>query len=84
MKEIENRDGANSNEDERGQSNCRTLGVGILAKMYPRKQIRSILERSGLQSQRVRDLPIDALVYYIIALGLYMAVSTGEVLRSLV
>lgn len=60
------------------------LGVGVLAKMYPRKQIRGILERNGLQSQRVRDLPSDALVYYIIALGLYMAVSTREVLRSLV
>ena len=38
----------------------------------------------GLQSQRVRDLPAEALVYYVIALGLFMAVSTGEVLRSLV
>jgi hypothetical protein len=38
----------------------------------------------GLQSRRVRDLPAEALVYYIIALGLFMAVSTGEVLRCLV
>lgn len=38
----------------------------------------------GRQSQRVRDLPADALVYYVIALGLFMAVSTGEVLRCLV
>jgi hypothetical protein len=37
-----------------------------------------------LQSKRVRDLPADALVYYVIALGLFMAVSTGEVLSSLV
>jgi len=42
------------------------------------------LERTGLQSRRVRDLPAEALVYYVIALGLFMAVSTGEVLRCLV
>ena len=43
-----------------------------------------VLQKLGLQSQRVRDLPAEALVYYVIALGLFMAVSTGEVLRSLV
>lgn len=60
------------------------LSVGLLARSYPRERIRSILERMGLQSKRVRDLPAEALVYYVIALGLFMAVSTGEVLRCLV
>mgnify|MGYP003532208700 FL=1 len=60
------------------------LSVGILARSYPRERIRAILERTGLQSRRVRDLPAEALVYYVIALGLFMAVSTGEVLRCLV
>jgi hypothetical protein len=60
------------------------LSVGILARSYPRERIRKILERQGLQSKRVRDLPSEALVYYVIALGLFMAVSTGEVLRCLV
>jgi Insertion element 4 transposase N-terminal len=60
------------------------LSVGILARSYPRKRIRKILEELGLQSKRVRDLPAEVLVYYVIALGLFMAVSTGEVLRSLV
>jgi hypothetical protein len=60
------------------------LSVGVLARSYPRERIRGILERMGLQSKRVRDLPAEALVYYVIALGLFMAVSTGEVLRSLV
>jgi len=59
------------------------LSVGLLARSYPRERIRSILERMGLQSKRVRDLPAEALVYYVIALGLFMAVSTGEVLRCL-
>ncbi len=60
------------------------MSVGVLARTYPRERIRGILERMGLQSKRVRDLPADAMVYYVIALGLFMAVSTGEVLRSLV
>ena len=60
------------------------LSVGVLARSYPRERIRDILERMGLQSKRVRDLPAEALVYYVIALGLFMAVSTGEVLRCLV
>lgn len=60
------------------------MSIGVLARTYPRERIRDILERMGLQSKRVRDLPADALVYYVIALGLFMAVSTGEVLRSLV
>jgi hypothetical protein len=60
------------------------LSIGLLARTYPRERIREILLRMGLQSKRVRDLPAEALVYYVIALGLFMSVSTGEVLRSLV
>jgi len=59
------------------------MSIGVLARTYPRERVREILERMGLQSRRVRDLPAEALVYYVIALGLFMAVSTGEVLRSL-
>jgi hypothetical protein len=60
------------------------LSIGVLARIYPRERIRDILARMGLQSKRVRDLPADALVYPVIALGLFMAVSTREVLRSLI
>jgi len=60
------------------------MSIGVLARTYPRERIRDILVRMGLQSRRVRDLPAEFLVYYVIALGLFMAVSTGEVLRSLV
>ena len=59
------------------------LSIGLLARCYPRKDIRSVLEAHGRQSRRVRDLPADLVVHYVIALGLFMAVSTGEVLRSL-
>lgn len=60
------------------------MSIGVLARSYPRDRIRSILDRGGFQSQRVRDLPAEVVVYYVIALGLFMAVSTGEVLRCLV
>ena len=60
------------------------LSVGILARSYPRERIREILERMELESERERDLPAEALVYYVVALGLFMAVSTGEVLRCLI
>jgi hypothetical protein len=60
------------------------LSIGVLAKAYPRARIRAILERGKHQSQRIRDLPAEVVVYYVIALGLFMAVSTGEVLRCLI
>lgn len=59
------------------------LSIGVLARSFPRERIRDILQRLELQSERERDLPADALVYYVIALGLFMAVSTKEVLRCL-
>ena len=60
------------------------LSVGVLARSYPREEILEILRDLGLESRRVRGLPNEALVHYIIALGLFMAVSTDEVLRCLV
>lgn len=60
------------------------LSVGLPARVYPRQRIRGILTRMGLQSKRVRGLPADALAYHVIALDLFMALSTRVVLRSLV
>jgi len=60
------------------------LSVGVLARSYPRERISEILKRENLQSKRVRDLPAEVVVYYVIALGLFMSVSTQEVLRCLV
>lgn len=76
--------GTQRNDHERWRRIAKHLSIGLLARTYPQERIRDILVRMGLQSKRVRDLPAEALVYYVIALGLFMAVSTGEVLRSLV
>lgn len=60
------------------------LSVGVLARAVPLARIQEVLHQQNLQSQRVRDLPAEVVVYYVIALGLFMAVSTREVLRCLV
>ena len=59
------------------------LSVGILGAEYPLAQIRAVLAASDKHSERVRLLPSEVMAYYVIALGLLMTVSTGEVLRVL-
>jgi len=45
--------------------------------------VRSVLVATGRASQRERDLPAHVVVYYAIALALYMQSSYREVLRFL-
>jgi hypothetical protein len=59
------------------------LSVGVLGARYPLSEVRAALAASGKESERVRLLPAEVMTYYVIALGLLMAVSTGEVLRVL-
>ena len=60
------------------------ISLGAVAGWVPLERVRSVLDRLGRQSQRQRQLPAHVMVYYVIALALYMEVSYGEVLRSLV
>ena len=60
------------------------LSIGVLAQIYPRGKISAALEYTDSKSERVRELPAEVVMYYVMALGLYMAVSTREVLRVLV
>ena len=57
------------------------LSVGLLAQVCPLAKIHQILHETGKQSQRQRDLPAHGVVYYVLALGLYMGVAYEEVLR---
>jgi Insertion element 4 transposase N-terminal/Transposase DDE domain len=59
------------------------LSVGVLAAAYPREQVAAAVAAAERGSKRVRDLPAEAVTYYVMALGLLMAVSTREVLRVL-
>jgi Insertion element 4 transposase N-terminal/Transposase DDE domain len=59
------------------------ISLGVIAKTFPLDQVRQILAATGKTSARERDLPAQVMVYYAIALGLYMGASTREVLRCL-
>jgi hypothetical protein len=48
------------------------------------EKVHEVLREEGRESQRQRKLPAHVVVYYVIALALYMGVAYGEVLRCLV
>jgi hypothetical protein len=59
------------------------ISLGVIARAVPPEQVHQILAETGKASERERDLPAPVMVYYAIALALYMGSSTREVLRCL-
>ena len=59
------------------------ISLGVLGTTFSLEQVHSVLEETGKTGVRERDLPADLMVYYVMALSLYMQVSYGEVLRCL-
>ncbi len=59
------------------------ISLGVIAKFFPLEKIREVLQQTKRASQRERDLPAHVVVYYVIALALYMRSSSREVLRCL-
>jgi hypothetical protein len=59
------------------------VSLGVITKTFPLERVRSVLAATGKASQRQRDLPAHVIVYYAIALALYMHSSYREVLRCL-
>jgi Insertion element 4 transposase N-terminal/Transposase DDE domain len=59
------------------------ISLGVVAKTFPLEKIRAALAATGKESVRQRDLPAHVVVYYVIALALYMQSSYREVLRCL-
>lgn len=59
------------------------ISLGVVAKTFPLTTIKSVLAETGKDSIRQRDLPAHVVVYYVIALALYMQCSYREVLRCL-
>jgi hypothetical protein len=57
------------------------VSLGVLVKMVPRSRIDAVLAATGRASRRQRELPAHVVVYYVIALALYMQSSYREVLR---
>jgi hypothetical protein len=59
------------------------ISLGVIAKFFPLAKVRGILQKTQRASIRERDLPAHVVVYYVIALALYMRSSYREVLRCL-
>lgn len=59
------------------------VSLGVLTKYIPAEKVDKVLHETKRQSQRHRQLPARLMVYYVLALSLYMEVSYGEVLRCL-
>ncbi len=59
------------------------ISLGVVAKWFPRVAVERAVAATGRLSRRQRDLPAHVVVYYVIALALYMRVSYREVLRCL-
>jgi hypothetical protein len=59
------------------------ISLGVVAKFFPVEKVRAVLKETGRESVRQRDLPAQVVIYYVIALALYMRSSYREVLRCL-
>src|SRR6202790_236120 len=59
------------------------ISLGVIAKFFPIGKIHEVLKETNRASVRERDLPAHVVIYYVIALALYMRSSYREVLRCL-
>jgi hypothetical protein len=59
------------------------ISLGVIAKTFPLAKVHQVLAETGKTSVRQRELPAHVMVYYVIALALYMDCSCREVLRFL-
>src|SRR6266699_2738449 len=59
------------------------ISLGVIAKFFPAEKIHEVLKQTNRASIRERDLPAHVVIYYVVALALYMRSSYREVLRCL-
>lgn len=59
------------------------ISLGVVARTFPLDKVRAVLSATGKGSVRERDLPAHVVIYYVIALALYMQSWYREVLRCL-
>ncbi len=59
------------------------VSLGVVTSRFPLQTVKCILDDTGTASKRHRALPAHVVVYYVIALALFMQVSYCEVLRCL-
>lgn len=59
------------------------VGIGVLGEAFPLETVQAILVATQREGKRKRLLPASMMVYYVIALGLFVGVGCREVLRRL-
>ena len=59
------------------------VSLGVITRTVPLTKVHGALTATGRGSIRQRDLPAHVVVYFVIALALYMQSSCREVLRCL-
>ena len=59
------------------------ISLGVVSTYFPITKVKEVLSSTGKESARQRLLPAHVVVYYVIALSLFMQVSCQEVLRCL-
>jgi hypothetical protein len=59
------------------------ISLGVVANTFPANTVHLVLKATGRASVRERDLPAHVVVYFVIALALFMQSSSREVLRCL-
>ncbi|MGH2508963.1 MAG: IS4 family transposase [Ktedonobacteraceae bacterium] len=59
------------------------LNFDCLTKFFPLRETRKILRQTGKASKRVRDLPAHVMVYYVIAMTIFMGQPYRDVFREL-
>ncbi|RFS37396.1 IS4 family transposase, partial [Micromonospora craniellae] len=60
------------------------IGLGVVSARFNRDLLEEVLNRSGRREKRVRRLPAHVMIRYVIAMGLFCAESSDEVMRRLV
>lgn len=59
------------------------ISVGVLASAFPRETVEAVIEAAGAREQRRRMLPAWLVVYYVLALALFMDLGGARVMRRL-
>jgi hypothetical protein len=59
------------------------ISVGLLARAFPRVKVEAVVEAARAREQRTRMLPSWLVVYYVLALALFMDMGGGRVMRKL-
>ncbi|MGC9969042.1 MAG: transposase domain-containing protein [Bryobacteraceae bacterium] len=59
------------------------ISLVVITKFFPLQRVREVLTQAERASVRERDLAAHVVVYYVIALALYIRSSYREVLRCL-